>query len=200
MARCFRSTKGLLSDDCNRGLSRRQSDLREEGAGSSRAWMRSSRRSGVVVKADKIILPGVGHFAATAILDEAGCGLRSAKRSNGEFRSSASASECSGCSMPARRRRTCRAWPVRRESASASQLDVKSPHVGWNSLACKDELAVACRDSFGSFVYFTHSYPGPSVRRLWRSAEYGGAVLSRSRARQFLRGAISSGEIGSDRA
>ena len=88
----------------------------------------------VVAKADKIILPGVGHFSATTVLEESG--LRSAILRRIEegapflgicvgmqwmFASSAEAPGIQGLGLlPG----TCGRFPE----------NIKSPHVGWNSL------------------------------------------------------------------
>ena len=92
-----------------------------------------------------IIVPGVGHFGATARARRAWVEaiLRAASATAG--RCSASASACSGCSKAARKRRTARASACspgtcyrlsgRRPAADRLRRGIKVPHVGWNSLA-----------------------------------------------------------------
>jgi len=128
----------------------------------------------VVAKADKIILPGVGHFSATAVLAETG--LRTAIQERLErgapflgvcvgmqwmFESSEEAPGIAGLGLCAGR---CERFPER----------VKSPHVGWNSLACREGSRLLRGIPSGSFVYFTHSYRAPVVAATVARAEYGG--------------------------
>src|SRR5580704_7563531 len=128
----------------------------------------------VVAHADKIILPGVGHFSATAILEE--IGLRPAilrRIAEGVpylgicvgmqwmFESSAEAPGTQGLGLfPG----TCRRFPE----------SVKSPHVGWNSLICDPGSRLLRSIPSGSFVYFTHSYSAPVVNATTARCEYGG--------------------------
>jgi imidazole glycerol-phosphate synthase subunit HisH len=133
-----------------------------------------TRDPDVVAIAGKIILPGVGHFSSTAMLDERG--LRAAILSRLKeqapflgvcvgmqwmFASSEEAPETSGASLLAGK---CERFPA----------NVKSPHVGWNSLIC-EARSVLLRDvPSGSFVYFTHSYRAPLVKATVARSEYGG--------------------------
>lgn len=128
----------------------------------------------VVAHADKIILPGVGHFSATAILEEAG--LRTAILRRIEqgvpflgvcvgmqwmFESSAEAPGTQGLGLFS--------------GACGRFLEsVKSPHVGWNSLICHDGSRLLQGIPSGSFVYFTHSYSAPVVKSTVARCEYGG--------------------------
>lgn len=128
----------------------------------------------VVAKADKIILPGVGHFSATAILEQTG--LRKAILQRVEqgvpflgvcvgmqwmFGSSEEAPASPGLGLFPEK---CERFPG----------DVKSPHVGWNSLACVDGSRLLRGIPSGSFVYFTHSYRAPVVKATVARSEYGG--------------------------
>jgi glutamine amidotransferase len=128
----------------------------------------------VVAQADKIILPGVGHFSATAVLDEAG--LRAAILRRIEegtpflgvcvgmqwmFASSAEAPGTQGLGLfPG----ACGRFPA----------NVKSPHVGWNSLTCHESSRLLRGIPSGSFVYFTHSYRVPVVKATVARSDYGG--------------------------
>lgn len=133
-----------------------------------------ARDPNVVAKSDKIILPGVGHFSSTAILDTTG--LRSAILERLEkrvpflgvcvgmqwmFASSEEAPSTPGAALLAGE---CERFPTR----------VKSPHVGWNSLMCDDRSLLFRNIPSGSFVYFTHSYRAPIVEATVARAEYGG--------------------------
>jgi glutamine amidotransferase len=128
----------------------------------------------VVAQADKIVLPGVGHFASTAVLDQTG--LRGAILSRLKqgvpflgicvgmqwmFDSSEEAPSVPGAALFAGR---CERFPG----------NVKSPHVGWNSLACDGRSRLFRGIPSGSFVYFTHSYRAPVVAATAARAEYGG--------------------------
>jgi imidazole glycerol-phosphate synthase subunit HisH len=128
-----------------------------------------------VAKAEKIVLPGVGHFASTAALDRAG--LRGEiKDAIGRgvpflgicvgmqwmFQGSAESPETRGLGLlPGE----CERFPA----------TVKSPHVGWNSLTVN-----ACSRLFqgvapSPFVYFTHSFRAPIDDATVACCEYGGA-------------------------
>ncbi len=128
----------------------------------------------VVATADKIILPGVGHFSATAVLAQTG--LRAAILERVDrgvpflgvcvgmqwmFGSSDEAPAVAGLGLfPG----NCERFPER----------VKSPHVGWNSLACNNGSRLFRGIPSGSFVYFTHSYRAPIVDATVARTEYGG--------------------------
>ena len=128
-----------------------------------------------VSKANKIVLPGVGHFAATNILDDSG--LRDAIMESIERRvpflgicvgmqwmlaSSEEAPEVRGLAL----------WPG---ECSRFPADVKSPHVGWNSLEIRSGASRLLRGiAPGSYVYFTHSYRVPLLAATTAACEYGG--------------------------
>jgi glutamine amidotransferase len=138
----------------------------------------------VVVKADKIVLPGVGHFAATCALSAAG--LREAMLESiglGKpylgicvgmqwmMQSSAEAPEVRGLGL----------WPGICERFPA---EVKAPHVGWNQVKISHVASRLLRGiESESFVYFTHSYRVPLVSATVGETEYGGrfsAVVEQS--------------------
>lgn len=133
-----------------------------------------TRDPNIVAKAEKIILPGVGHFSATAVLDESG--LRTAIREQIErgvpflgicvgmqwmFGSSEESPAAAGLGLFSGR---CERFPE----------NVKSPHVGWNSLTCREGSRLFHSVPSGSFVYFTHSYRAPVVAETVARSEYGG--------------------------
>jgi len=128
-----------------------------------------------VAKADKIVLPGVGHFAATSMLDQSG--LRGAVLEGIErgipflgicvgmqwmLASSEEAPDVHGLAL----------WPG---ECSRFPAGVKSPHVGWNDLQIRhaNSRLLSGVDS-GSFVYFTHSYRVPLLKATAAECEYGG--------------------------
>jgi glutamine amidotransferase len=127
-----------------------------------------------VAKADKIVLPGVGHFSATSILDETGLRAAILDRLKERvpflgicvgmqwmFACSEEAPATPGAALLAG---SCERFPA----------SVKSPHVGWNSLVCEDRSRLFRGVPSGSFVYFTHSYRAPVVAATVARSEYGG--------------------------
>jgi glutamine amidotransferase len=133
-----------------------------------------TRDPDVVAQAYKIILPGVGHFSATAILAESG--LRAAILQRVErgvpflgvcvgmqwmFESSAESPGTPGLGLFAG---SCGRFPE----------SVKSPHVGWNSLACDPASRLLRGIPSDSFLYFTHSYSAPVVKATVARCQYGG--------------------------
>jgi len=129
----------------------------------------------VVARAKKIVLPGVGHFAATCVLSSSG--LREAITQGIErgvpflgicvgmqwmLASSAEAPDVRGLGI----------WPGQCERFPA---EVKSPHVGWNQLQINGGQSRLLRGvPSGSFVYFTHSYRVPLMAATAAETEYGG--------------------------
>ena len=128
----------------------------------------------VVAKADKIVLPGVGHFAATCALSSAG--LREAITAATQRRvpylgicvgmqwmleSSEEAPSVKGLGV----------WPGACEHFPAQ---VKAPHVGWNQLDISGSSRLLKGIQPLSFVYFTHSYRVPVIADTVAATEYGG--------------------------
>ncbi|HZQ20344.1 MAG TPA: imidazole glycerol phosphate synthase subunit HisH [Terriglobales bacterium] len=129
-----------------------------------------------VATAEKIVLPGVGHFAATTALDNAG--LRDVILEKIEkgvpflgicvgmqwmLASSDEAPDVPGLAL----------WPG---ECSRFPAVVKSPHVGWNSLLIrKNASRLLSGVAPGSYVYFTHSYRVPLLTATAAECEYGGA-------------------------
>ena len=129
----------------------------------------------VVRAAERVVLPGVGHFAATARLRETGidAAVRDAIAAHVPFLGicvglqwlfdgSTEANDVPGLGAIAG---CCTRFPSRQ----------KVPHVGWNTL----EPAPASRLLFGlpaqTFVYYTHSYRAPLVAETVGVTEYAGA-------------------------
>lgn len=116
----------------------------------------------VIERAERIVLPGVGHFAATARLDSTGMtrAVRDAVKRGVPFlgicvgmqwlyAGSTEAPERAGLSFFEER---CSRFPNGKE---------KVPHVGWNSLEVKGSSRLLSGVNDGEFVYFTHSYRAP---------------------------------------
>ena len=126
-----------------------------------------------IAAADKIILPGVGHFSALGGLDNLGLrnavlqGMRGGQPFLGIclgmqwlFEGSDEAPEWAGAKIFAGR---CRQFP----------LSVKSPHVGWNSLTIRNGSRLLRNVAADSFVYYTHSYQAPVISATTATTEYG---------------------------
>jgi glutamine amidotransferase len=111
--------------------------------------------------AEKLIIPGVGNFAATLPLSDGdlGVAIRGAIASQKPvlgiclglqwmFEGSDEAGDLRGAGIFSGR---CARFSDR----------VKSPHVGWNQIAIEPRSRLLRDISSGSYVYFTHSYWAP---------------------------------------
>jgi glutamine amidotransferase len=134
----------------------------------------------VVLGADKVVLPGVGHFQATQLLAE--LRLTEAVRESVAkgawflgicvglqwlFEGSTEAPGIAGLGHFAG---MCERFPALYEGA-----ELKAPHVGWNSL---EEVRADSRllrgVAEGGFVYYTHSWRAPVVEATAAVTQYGG--------------------------
>ena len=135
----------------------------------------------VVRAASKIVLPGVGHFQATALLQELGIteAVREAVAKGAEFlgvcvglqwlfEGSTEANDTPGLGHFAG---MCERFPAVYEGA-----ELKSPHVGWNSLdTVRSDSRLLKGVEPGGFVYYTHSWRAPVVNDTASVTHYGGA-------------------------
>ena len=126
------------------------------------------------------MLPGVGHFQATQLLQDLGLteAMREAIARRVPF-----LGICVGLqwlyegSTEAERRKAC-ATSLR--SASGSLLciegaELKSPHVGWNSLEkIRPDSRLLRGVEDGAFVYYTHSWRAPVSSDTAAVTNYGG--------------------------
>ncbi|HEY1650154.1 MAG TPA: imidazole glycerol phosphate synthase subunit HisH [Terracidiphilus sp.] len=116
----------------------------------------------LVESAERIVLPGVGHFAATERLDATGLtgAIRAAIARGVPFlgicvgmqwlyAGSTEAPQQPGLGQFSA---TCARFSESRE---------KVPHVGWNSLEVRKDSRLLKGIEPGEFVYFTHAYKGP---------------------------------------
>ncbi len=143
----------------------------------------------VVRRADKVVLPGVGHFAATQLL--ADTGLTAAVRESIArgvpflgicvglqwlFEGSTEAKNVPGLGI----------FPGQCERFAGN---VKVPHVGWNSLQLCTPAGHRSRlmDGIaeGAFVYYTHAYRAPKINKTVAITEYAGPFS----------GAVESGHV-----
>ena len=137
-----------------------------------------------VHRADKIVLPGVGHFRSTQLLED--LGLTQATRqavANGTpflgicvglqwlYEGSTEAAQTAGLGhFPGR----CERFPAAFEGG-----ELKSPHVGWNSLEhIRADSRLLAGVATGSFVYYTHSWRAPLSNDTAAATMYGGAFTA----------------------
>jgi len=134
----------------------------------------------VVLGADKVVLPGVGHFQATRLLRE--LGLTEAVRESVAqgawflgicvglqwlFEGSTEAPGIAGLGHFAG---MCERFPALYEGA-----ELKAPHVGWNSLeGVRADSRLLRGVAEGGFVYYTHSWRAPVVEATAAVTQYGG--------------------------
>jgi glutamine amidotransferase len=116
----------------------------------------------LVESAERIVLPGVGHFAATERLDSTGLtsAIRTAIAHGVPFLGIcvgmqwlyAGSSEAPSQPGLAHFTEKCARFPESPE---------KVPHVGWNSLEIHPSSRLLAGVDPGEYVYFTHSYKAP---------------------------------------
>jgi glutamine amidotransferase len=135
----------------------------------------------VVRAAAKVVLPGVGHFQSTQLLTD--LGLTEAVRESVAkgawflgicvglqwlFAGSTEAPEVAGLGHFAG---MCERFPASFEGA-----ELKSPHVGWNSLeSVRADSKLLRGVAEGGFVYYTHSWRAPVIDATAAVTNYGGA-------------------------
>ena len=116
----------------------------------------------LVETAERIVLPGVGHFAATERLDATGLtpAIRAAIARGVPFLGIcvgmqwlyAGSSEAPNQPGLGHFTESCARFPESKE---------KVPHVGWNSLDIRPNSRLLAGIEPGEYVYFTHSYKAP---------------------------------------
>jgi glutamine amidotransferase len=142
----------------------------------------------IVISAPKVVLPGVGHFQATQLLQELGLtdAVRESVAKGAWFLGICvglqwlfeGSTEAEGTKGLGHFGGMCERFPALYDGA-----ELKSPHVGWNSLEgvwADSRLLRGVRD--GGFVYYTHSWRAPVVEATAAVTEYGGpftAVVER---------------------
>jgi glutamine amidotransferase len=127
----------------------------------------------LIARAERLVLPGVGHFAATHRLDETGmtCAVRAAIASDVPF-----LGICVGMQWlyaGSSEAPTQAGFRHFREScARFEECKEKVPHVGWNSLRVGKNSRLLDGVESGEFVYFTHSYRAPVSEDTAAEAHY----------------------------
>lgn len=132
----------------------------------------------VVRRAERVILPGVGHFSTMRRLQDSGLrdaifeSIRSGVPFLGIcvgmqwlFAGSTEAPEVPGLGLFAG---MCEHFPA----------GVKSPHVGWNDFEVRDESTLFRAIPRDAFVYFTHSYRAPVSEGVVATTIYGSSFAA----------------------
>jgi glutamine amidotransferase len=132
-----------------------------------------------VLRADKIVLPGVGHFRATQLLHDL-CLTKAIREAAAKgtpflgicvglqwlYEGSTEAPETKGLAHFAG---ACERFP-----AVFNGEELKSPHVGWNSLQnVRSDSQLLAGIEPGSFVYYTHSWRAPVSADTAATTSYG---------------------------
>jgi glutamine amidotransferase len=137
-----------------------------------------------VRRADRIVLPGVGHFQATQLLTD--LGLTEAVR-EAVHRGAWFLGICVGLQWlfegstesPATAGLGHFAGACERFPAQYHGEELKSPHVGWNALeGIRGDAKLLRGVDEGGFVYFTHSWRAPVVEATAAITNYGGAFTA----------------------
>jgi len=127
----------------------------------------------VIAEAEKLVVPGVGHFnrcqplnrqLRLPLLDAFVSGkpfLGICVGMQWLFEGSTEAPEISGAGLF---QGECERFPA----------GVKSPHVGWNQIEIRNGSRLLRGIESGVFVYYTHSYRAPVVEETVASSQYGG--------------------------
>jgi glutamine amidotransferase len=128
----------------------------------------------IIAVAEKILVPGVGHFSRCQPLNENLRGPVLEAIAAGKpflgicvgmqwlFQGSTEAPETPGAGLfPGE----CSRFPAA----------VKSPHVGWNQIQVSGKSRLLRGVESGAFVYYTHSYRAPVVAATVACTQYGGA-------------------------
>jgi imidazole glycerol-phosphate synthase subunit HisH len=127
----------------------------------------------LVALAERIVLPGVGHFAATDRLDKTGLtgAIRAAIARGVPF-----LGICVGMQWLYSGSTEAPAQPglghFPESCTRFAESAEKVPHVGWNSLEVRKSSQLLAGVEPGEFVYFTHSYKGPVTNDTAAVTEY----------------------------
>ena len=150
-----------------------------------------------------IIVPGVGHFAATAALDEQWKDAILARLGEGRpllgiclglqwlFEGSEESPELRGLGVMS--------GACHKLHAAASGETIKVPHVGWNSLERIGSAPIVEGVADGAQVYFTHSYVAPMTADSAAATSHGerfASVVQRGQVAGVQFHPEKSGEVG----
>ena len=141
-----------------------------------------------VRRADKVVLPGVGHFQATQLLHDL-CLTKATREAVAKgtpflgicvglqwlYEGSTEAPETPGLAHFAG---ACERFPAtykQQVETGEVEVELKSPHVGWNSLEnIRPDSRLLASIKPGSFVYYTHSWRAPVSADSAATTNYGG--------------------------
>jgi glutamine amidotransferase len=144
-------------------------------AGAREDQLRVTEDPADVLAAEKLVLPGVGHFAATQPLRARG--LEAAVRERTQagvpflgicvglqwlFAGSTEAPDVAGFGA------------FEGQCTRFDAPGLKCPHVGWNAVSIPAPSVLTAGIRSGEHVYFTHSYRAPVVSATTAVTEYGG--------------------------
>ena len=127
----------------------------------------------VISAAEKLVVPGVGHFNRCEVLNQQlRMPLLDAVKQGKPFlgicvgmqwlfAGSTEAPDTPGAALFAGE---CSRFPS----------EVKSPHVGWNQIDVQEDSRLLRGIENGAFVYYTHSYRAPVVAETVASSSHGG--------------------------
>ena len=157
-----------------------------------------------VKRADKVVLPGVGHFQATQLLHDL-CLTKATREAAAKgtpflgicvglqwlYEGSTEAPETPGLAHFAA---ACERFP-----AAFHGEELKSPHVGWNSLEnIRTDSRLLAGITPGSFVYYTHSWRAPVSADSAATTNYGGLFTAAVERGNVMGVQVSSGEVCGD--
>jgi glutamine amidotransferase len=157
--------------------------------------------AGELSQAAGVIVPGVGHFAATRTLDREWMeAIRDLVARNRPllgiclgmqwlFEGSEEAPDLPGLAL----------FEGRCYRMSGNGASVKIPHVGWNSLERRRQGWIAAGVDDGAQVYFTHSYVAPVTPDTIASTSHGetfASIVERGRVAGVQFHPEKSGEVG----
>jgi imidazole glycerol-phosphate synthase subunit HisH len=127
-----------------------------------------------VRRATQVILPGVGHFQATQLLEDTGL---AAAVSDSIARGVGFLGICVGLQWlfeGSTEAPTSKGLSVFSGQCERFAPGVKVPHVGWNEVRVDPQSRLMRGVEDRSFVYYTHSYRAPVVTGTVAVTEYGG--------------------------
>jgi glutamine amidotransferase len=146
--------------------------------------IRVTQRPEDVLRAEKIVLPGVGHFQATQLLKDLGLtdAIREAVAKGTPFLGICVGLQwlyAGSTEAPEAAALGHFAGMIERFPATYQDTELKSPHVGWNSLEeIRPDSRLLTGVSNGSFVYFTHSWRAPLSSDTAAITNYGGGFTA----------------------
>src|SRR4051812_15570766 len=133
--------------------------------------------AGEIAGADGLIVPGVGHFEATAVLDGPWREAIFAHARAGKpllgiclglqflFEGSTEAPNLPGLGLlPGQCAKLGPDWDPSVRLSDEAWADVKVPHVGWNAVNPTHPSTILAGVPAGTQTYFTHSYAAPLGR------------------------------------